>query len=888
MQLSNNFSFVSAKLRCFYLLLLLWLPQQVIGQEFSITTVNSDSVKIFNVRVIAKIIAANPVLDSVLQPVRPPHGPIPGALPVPDNAKVSPEDVPTPKAPLDTTRRQSPTPQSLFPGLGDNNTSIPPDLGGAVGRNHVMTALNTQVAFQDKSGAFLTVPISLNAFWGTTGTFDPKVLYDPYNDRWIITACANAYSSNSTLLIAVSQTDDPTGFWNSYSIDVDNTNTTWFDYPSIGFCQDKIVVSGNMFSTSGPFTGSQTYVFLKSELYSGVPVPNIGRITAGTGSGGTFVPAITYDNNVTTMYLLQRWNGNSGGVGILNLYSLTGNGIYTFTTLGFVQIAQPWYTLNPSAPQLGSSNKIDNNDDRIQNLVYRNGSLWSTHAVALPAASPTRTSVQWWEINPLTRAVNQFGRIDDNTGATFYAFPSIAVNACNDVLIGYSCFSSTKFASAAYSFRAATDASNTLGTPVISRNGDAKYYKTFGGTNNRWGDYSSTMVDPDDLAFWTLQEYAAFPSGGYDRWGTEWTNVPPACPDLYVQDMPTDNGAEPNPAGGAYWVSDDIWVRNTNDGLLFLHQHQNPEYRLGTLNPNFVYVEVTNRGGSTSAGTEELHLYWAKAGVNLSWPSPWDVPGGVFWDPPFNTMLMGEEIFPTIGGTTPQTIGPLLSSQSVVFEFPWSPPDPQVYSGAFGLDKSHFCLLARITNSNSAPYGMTFPETSDLYSNVKNNNNVAWKNITVVDLLPGVQAPEYVTVGNFLKRKQQVRIQFGATENQAPDFLQYGTVKISIDDKLMEQLRVNGALLGFEVIGKNKLKLLSPGASFEKVLFEAGEYHNIGVHLTWNKGAKVDRDKTYRFDVTAFDVLDSKKGNHLLGGETFFVRHKKKHCWLWRLFSRKG
>ena len=35
--------------------------------------------------------------------------------------------------------------QPMFPGLGDDNTSIPPDLGAAVGPNHLMIALNSPV-----------------------------------------------------------------------------------------------------------------------------------------------------------------------------------------------------------------------------------------------------------------------------------------------------------------------------------------------------------------------------------------------------------------------------------------------------------------------------------------------------------------------------------------------------------------------------------------------------------------------------------------------------------------------------------------------------------------------------------------------------------------------
>jgi hypothetical protein len=120
----------------------------------------------------------------------------------------------------------------------------------------------------------------------------------------------------------------------------------------------------------------------------------------------------------------------------------------------------------------------------------------------------------------------QFGRIDDGVPPlTFYAYPSLAVNKNNDVLIGYSRFSSSQFASANYSYRAGTDPANTLQPDVVLKAGEAPYNKTFGGPSNRWGDYSNTQVDPlDDKTLWTIQEYAAAPSG-VDRWGTWWGRI---------------------------------------------------------------------------------------------------------------------------------------------------------------------------------------------------------------------------------------------------------------------------------------------------------------------------------------------------------------------------
>src|SRR5260221_10076984 len=93
-------------------------------------------------------------------------------------------------------------------------------------------------------------------------------------------------------------------------------------------------------------------------------------------------------------------------------------------------------------------------------------------------------------------------------------YPSIAVNANNDVLIGYSRFSASQYASANYSFRLSCNAANTLQSDAVLKAGEGPYYKV-GVTSqkNRWGDYSSTVVDPaNDLDMWTIQEYAATPA----------------------------------------------------------------------------------------------------------------------------------------------------------------------------------------------------------------------------------------------------------------------------------------------------------------------------------------------------------------------------------------
>ncbi len=450
---------------------------------------------------------------------------------------VAPDPTPGPSVP-------SPSPDASFAGLGDNNTTIPPDTQGTVGPNHLMVALNSEVRIQNKSGGTVST-VSLNFFWssltGVTGVFDPKLAYDPFQNRYIFSAVSNAKVAASAVVIGVSQTNDPTGSWNLYKVDADSGDTNWADYPSLGFNKDWIVVTVNMFGIAPPgfFAEAKLYAFNKSDLYAGAMSPAFtvfapGPTDCGGGScGGTFAPAVTFDNTLTTMYLVQHWSSSGGQLKISTITGTVNSPTLTKHT-ATPTTANTWSPSPPGgadfAPQSGTAVKIQNNDPRMLAALYRNGSLWCSQTVFLPAGpSPTRSAAQWWQLSP-TGTVQQFGRVDDGTGTNFYAFPTIAVNAANDVLLGYSCFSGATFASACYSFRGGTDAANTLRDNALMKAGEGIYHKTFGGGENRWGDYSNAAVDPvDDQTMWTIQEYAATPvstGDGSGRWGTWWVKIP--------------------------------------------------------------------------------------------------------------------------------------------------------------------------------------------------------------------------------------------------------------------------------------------------------------------------------------------------------------------------
>jgi hypothetical protein len=211
---------------------------------------------------------------------------------------------------------------------------------------------------------------------------------------------------------------------------------------------------------------------------------------------------------------------------------------------------------------------IDTNDARIFSACYRNGKLWAAHSVFLPAGSTSHRCALQWEQLDTSGTVLQWGRIDDPSNQNFYVFPSIAANKNDDALIGFSVFSTSAYASAAYAYHDHRDPTGSLRAAAICNAGSSAYVKSRDSTGNRWGDISQTLVDPaDDSSFWTTQEYAATPDVRGDRWGTWWAQVPvaAAAPPPPPPPPPPPAGSTLNLQGSRFQVTV-AWQTSSSSG----------------------------------------------------------------------------------------------------------------------------------------------------------------------------------------------------------------------------------------------------------------------------------------------------------------------------------
>jgi hypothetical protein len=443
----------------------------------------------------------------------------------------------------------SPSPAQSFAGLdGIRNLStgyvyIPPDTDGAVGLTKVMSGLNNNYRIWTKATGEVLSTVGTNAFWGLSGdgdayVFDPRTLYDPINDRWIVVMLQGSLADNSSYIdIGVSQTSDPSGSYYLFSFDVAPEDLLWADFPTVGFNKDYVAVNVNMYDTTTWETDTSEvlavdYRALRSGRWRGWVLD---------GSGYTSSPAATYSATERTLYVPTQIDAASGSYRVDTITGDPWSGpVYTVgaTRSRGLTWTAPTGNILPQKPTAAVPHPVglETQDDMIgSSPVVRDGFIYYTQTVGLPAGGAlTHTSVLWTKLTARTGEVADGGLIDDPTatatnGGKWYSYAHIAVNTYGDAIVGFSQFSSEQWPSAGYAVRMAGDPAGAMREPVVYKAGEDQYQADYGSGRYRWGDYSKAQVDPsNDADLWVVNEYAApndqVPDYG-GVWGTWWAKV---------------------------------------------------------------------------------------------------------------------------------------------------------------------------------------------------------------------------------------------------------------------------------------------------------------------------------------------------------------------------
>ncbi|QWR77656.1 hypothetical protein [Candidatus Magnetomonas plexicatena] len=454
---------------------------------------------------------------------------------------------------------EAPALTGSFTGMSASNVA-PPDTMGAAGPNYLVSMTNGGLAIYTKSSGALYSKVTLASFWSSLGTtvasdpYDVKVMYDQFNSRFIVSSVSGESGPNSYLLIGVSATSDPTGTWYMWSIKVSLNNGTtvtnnWGDYPQLGFDQNYVYVTLNMFDNTDNYQYVKVIAIAQSQLTSSHSTLTWTELVNPSGTYFALQPCHVFGTSQSHYFLEEGYYGSGNSISVIaatdapvsestdgnassgitryiKVYNLSFSGnTSVWTDKGYVQVQNTYPTLDmPSASQPGTNYTIDTGDTRMLSSVCRNSYIWASHTVG--SSDNTKTEAAWYQIDPSKASstvssigtTTSEGRVKDTTLSYFY--PSIAVDSSNNVALGFSGSSSSTYGSAYYTARNSTDAAGTMQSVATLKAGAGTYICNFcGSTTSRWGDYSATVVDPSDESFWTLQEYAP---GGTNTWGTWW------------------------------------------------------------------------------------------------------------------------------------------------------------------------------------------------------------------------------------------------------------------------------------------------------------------------------------------------------------------------------
>jgi hypothetical protein len=493
--------------------------------------------------------------------------PLRGALPPPAIVDTrGPEDVEDLEAlrldleTLSVTPNEFSTPNPTFEGItqAQGGGFRPPDTQGDVGLNHYIQVVNVAFQIWDKQGTCLLrdpagncAPRPLNSLWAGFGgpcqnenDGDPIVNYDHLADRWLITrftlSTGPGNPSSNNQCIAISRGPNPvTDGWYLYQFQLPAPN----DYPKIGVWPDAYYMGSQQgFSRpSATTTGLDLYAFDRASMLNGNPARFVRFFvsTRATRNRSLFLMPSDLDGpepfpGTPNTFIRHVDGALHGGADRLELFDFSVNWQPIPPTARVVM--RTLRTLPFSADCAGGTNLVQpcvtqrNTSQRLESLAvwimwraqYRNfgthETLVTNHTIDVDGND--HAGIRWYELRRTgggTWTIFQQGTYSPDARNPGLAddphrfMGSIAMDRAGNMALGFSASSSTLFPSIRYVGRLASDPPGLMphGAPP---DGDFTLSPITGvgsqTASNRWGDYSSMNIDPeDDCTFWYTNQY---------------------------------------------------------------------------------------------------------------------------------------------------------------------------------------------------------------------------------------------------------------------------------------------------------------------------------------------------------------------------------------------
>jgi hypothetical protein len=419
-----------------------------------------------------------------------------------------------------------------FDGVPDTEEVTPGDPTGALGLDYHLAAVNVRMAFYDRTGVPLDPPRLLEnldvALPGNAESFDPKVVYDPYRQHFILVfLSATATQSFLSAVVIPEGSEDTTNDWCVLHMSGDQVaqnGKQFADYPMIGFTEDRVTLTTNQFNfANAPAIGGFQYVQVvsirKVHLYDCDVDPVPIKVFSGNktkdpdGSRAfTIVPTVSFGGSPKVQFMTSLdFNGSTGKLILWRLKVVNGVLKLSRAHIAGGSMTYPrWGRQCPGNPQ-GLNDNWDTGDLRLTSSFWDVGLGRLYTATArdgnIGGGAP-ESVIRWWEVDPASSLgdsdVTRFGTI--GAAGRDLAWPSIATDGDGKLWVNYARAGSAECL-AAYASVIQPGARGAASIRI--KLGFGRYEWDGAGDVERWGDYTAISRDPVNPT--QMATYGAYP-----------------------------------------------------------------------------------------------------------------------------------------------------------------------------------------------------------------------------------------------------------------------------------------------------------------------------------------------------------------------------------------
>lgn len=380
--------------------------------------------------------------------------------------------------------------------------------------------------------------------------YDPKVIYDPNNDRFIIIFLNGFTWQTSQIMMAFSETNDPTGDWHLYAIPGNPLdNETWSDYPVVGISGKDLYIGINTF-----FNGSQNNSgFVETCLWQiGLKEGYIG-FDLNTNYYSNILPQskkifnicpipAAAESDAENMYLLSNRNTDAENDSIF-LLEVTGRVSNANTQLNVRTISSDRPYVLPVAADQPGDQWFDTNDSRILGGYLLNGRIYFVQSCTDPANG--RAGIYHGVIDNVSGNASMVSRIYSQPDMD-YGFPNISWTGTfadeEQSMISFNHSSETDFGGFSAMF---VDAGLNASDRIEIKEGFSTV-NVMADTLERWGDYSgSQRMYNQPGVVWAVGSFGN-PQGGHGTWIAE-VFSPSVATSVAENAVSTSTSVYPNP-----------------------------------------------------------------------------------------------------------------------------------------------------------------------------------------------------------------------------------------------------------------------------------------------------------------------------------------------------